>query len=636
MSEVRSSAAATKRSYGVKLIRGPFVPVAPHQGGCDTVKDLIRLRRTLAGPVAADLFCGAGGMSLGLQDAGYQVIVGVDHDQAALETYRGYFPGLALHRNLADPGEVREVADLLRRAKVDLIAGGPPCQPFSRAGRSKIRSLVAEGFRDHHDKRRDLWQAFLDIVAIVKPGQVLLENVPEMALGDDLVVLRTMVDELEELRYQVYTRLVDAWRYGVPQFRQRLIVVAVREGQPFTWPAERVEIVTLDNAIGDLPEVEGGWRPDGGASGFTAYAGPRTSFQRSARAGLRGAAASRVYDHITRPVRDDDAAAFAQMDSETSYGDIDPTLRRYRTDIFDDKYKRLAGNELSRSITAHIARDGYWYIHPRQDRTLTIREAARIQTFPDRFRFAGPPSAAFRQIGNAVPPLLAQRIGSSLRSSAAAGSAHTVSSRQVSAALRAWITDQAVYSIPWLAADTAWQVVSAEILLQRATPTVVASTWPILEKFEEPALTLERADDVRMMGRWMKRPERAAQLLTAANELTSNPDRLLTVDGLAATTGVSASVAGMAGIVTQLDGASPVPTSQAVLRCAARFYGEPVDRVNKQSHGRMAVGRLIGAGEDRNLATVGLIELASQVCTLQKPTCSRCPLAEWCVRRTTN
>lgn len=630
-----TSGAPTSRTYGVKLIRGPLVALASHPQACDSVDELLRLRRTLSGPVAADLFCGAGGMSLGLQDAGYNVIVGVDNDEVALETYRGYLPGLALRRDLADPADVREVATVLRRAKVDLIAGGPPCQPFSRAGRSKIRSLVAEGLRDHHDRRRDLWQAFLDIVAIVRPAQVLLENVPEMALGDDLVVLRTMVDELEELDYRVFTRLVDAWRYGVPQFRQRLIMVAVRKGQTFTWPVERAEIVTVDNAIGDLPEVEGGWRPAGGAAGFSTYSGPRTSFQRSARAGLSGAETSRVYDHITRPVRDDDASAFAQMDSETSYGDIDPALRRYRTDIFDDKYKRLSGNELSRSITAHIARDGYWYIHPRQDRTLTIREAARIQTFPDRFRFAGPPSAAFRQIGNAVPPLLAQRIGVALRASAP-GVRRTVSSRQLSAALRAWIADQTVFSVPWLAAETAWQVVSAEILLQRATPLVVASAWPILEKLDEPEMTLERSDDIRMMGAWMKRPERTAQLLTAASELTSNPERLLSVDGLAATTGITNGVAAIAGIVTQLDGASPVPTSQAVLRCAARFCGEPVDRVNKQSHGRMAVGRMIGAGEDRNLATVGLMELATQVCTLQNPSCSRCPLAKWCASRHTS
>ena len=103
-------------------------------------------------------------------------------------------------------------------------------------------------------------------------------------------------------------------------------------------------------------------------------------------------------------MREDDERAFQLMDAKTRYSDLPEDMRRYRDDIFDDKYKRLDENELSRTITAHIAKDGYWYIHPRQNRTLTVREAARLQTFPDRFRFAGPPSAAFRQIGNAVPP----------------------------------------------------------------------------------------------------------------------------------------------------------------------------------------------------------------------------------------
>src|SRR5207249_4616126 len=96
------------------------------------------------------------------------------------------------------------------------------------------------------------------------------------------------------------------------------------------------------------------------------------------------------------------------------YSELPRRLRRYRDDIFDDKYKRLAWNDLSRSITAHLAKDGYWYIHPTQRRTLSVREAARIQTFPDWFRFAGPPSHRYRQIGNAVPPLLAEALGREL------------------------------------------------------------------------------------------------------------------------------------------------------------------------------------------------------------------------------
>src|ERR671936_2148373 len=101
------------------------------------------------------------------------------------------------------------------------------------------------------------------------------------------------------------------------------------------------------------------------------------------------------------------------MDDGTLYSDLPQRLRRYRSDIFTDKYKRLSWDGLSRTITAHLAKDGYWYIHPEQHRTLTVREAARLQTFPDRIRFAGPPSAAFRQFGNPFPPLVGAHIGRS-------------------------------------------------------------------------------------------------------------------------------------------------------------------------------------------------------------------------------
>src|SRR5262249_245029 len=146
----------------------------------------------------------------------------------------------------------------------------------------------------------------------------------------------------------------------------------------------RSEIVTVRNAIGELPPVEGGWRPDNGddpsdpvASGWLPYESPTTDFQRRMREEVPPEHSHRVYDHITRPVRPDDAEAFAEMDAGTKYSDLAPELRRYRADIFDDKYKRLDWNALSRTIVAHIAKDGYWYIHPEHPRTLTVREAAR-------------------------------------------------------------------------------------------------------------------------------------------------------------------------------------------------------------------------------------------------------------------
>ena len=152
----------------------------------------------------------------------------------------------------------------------------------------------------------------------------------------------------------------------------------------------------------------------------------------------------RIYDHFARPVRQDDLEAFRMMKADTRYSDLPKRLRRYTTDHFDDKYKRLDLKKPSRTITAHIARDGYWYIHPTEHRTLTMREAARIQSFPDRFRFAGTPSHAFRQIGEAVPPLVGRAIGKSLLQSLAQPkrSSHSMRTRDVSQALAQWVHEK--------------------------------------------------------------------------------------------------------------------------------------------------------------------------------------------------
>ena len=163
-----------------------------------------------------------------------------------------------------------------------------------------------------------------------------------------------------------------------------------------------------------------------------------------------------MFDHITRPVRDDDAVAFSRMNPDTLYSDLDPELKRYRDDIFDDKYKRLDPYDISRTITAHIAKDGYWYIHPYQDRTLTVREAARLQTFPDWVRFAGPPSAAFRQIGNAVPVVLGRRIGEAvLRVHKLRDRKSRLSTKMIAGQLSSWFKENPPVKVPWLAAELA-------------------------------------------------------------------------------------------------------------------------------------------------------------------------------------
>ncbi|RBY76280.1 DNA cytosine methyltransferase [Blastococcus sp. TF02-09] len=629
----------SRPGYGVKLVRGPFLKLSPHRSRATTREELLdvvgRLREESAGVrIAADLFSGAGGISLGLERAGFTTVVAVDHYSEAVETHAHHFPGMSLDWDLADVDRIEELADLLTAVDVDVIAGGPPCQPFSKAGRSGIRHRVRHGLRDPHDERRDLWRSFLEVVDLVRPPAVLMENVPDMALDREMFILRSMVEELEGLEYGVEERIVDTWRYGVPQFRQRLILVALRDGLSFTWPEEAAERVSVWNAIGDMPEVEGGWRPDGGAEGWAEYEGPVTSFQRTMRKGVKGSDRRKLYDHITRPVREDDARVFELMDSNTRYSDLPSDMKRYRDDIFDDKYKRLDENDLSRTITAHIAKDGYWYIHPRQGRTLTVREAARLQTFPDWYRFAGPPSAAFKQIGNAVPPLLAERLGGAIREALDAPEKANASTKQVATSLSTWISNTAPRGVPWLRASTRWQVVSAELLLDRATSDVIKFVWPILESWATPEATQDNDEALREIGIQIGRGGRAVQLLELADWLVEHPGALEEMDSAAAIPVAPSAVLELASLVVPVSGEEeseePVLTTKGVLRVAARVSGDNVDRKNRLTDGRLGVARLIGFGPDARAAHLALIEVAASVCRPVEPLCDVCPLQDVC------
>src|SRR5690606_5914242 len=131
---------------------------------------------------------------------------------------------------------VDEIGSILAQIDVDMIVGGPPCQPFSRAGRSLLRHLVRTGRRDAEDERRELWRSFIDITRAAMPRVVLMENVPDLALGDDTLLVRTIVDELERIGYGVATRIVSTTDHGVPQFRQRAIIVGLLGGHEYRWP----------------------------------------------------------------------------------------------------------------------------------------------------------------------------------------------------------------------------------------------------------------------------------------------------------------------------------------------------------------------------------------------------------------
>lgn len=583
-------------------------------------------------------------MSLGLEDSGYKVVFGADHYQFAIQTHQHHFAGLSVDWDLADPDAVSRVAKLLKRNKIELLAGGPPCQPFSKAGRSMIRYRVQNGQRDPHDERRDLWRSFLEVVQVARPKAVIMENVPDMALDREMFILRSMVEELEQEGYSVAARVIDTWKYGVPQMRQRLLLVALRGGIAFDWPAEVSQQVTLWNAIGEMPPVEGGWRPDGGALGWSKYEGPRTAYQRMMRRRVSPDDYGKLFDHITRPVRDDDRAAFESMTHKTKYTDLAPEYQRYRRDIFDDKYKRLDENDLSRTITAHIAKDGYWYIHPRQARTLTVREAARIQSFPDDFRFAGPPTAAFKQIGNAVPPLIGTAMGVQIRAALDARKPASPPTRSISENLAKWFDLQkGDSSMPWLHTGCRWKFLVAELVLSRASPTVVSSIWPLIDAQPDLRLgdtpnptTLVHLEELLPL---VGREHRLSTVYEVASQMAKHPAALWepTIDRRLLPS-VSAALADLIELAVPIcsdgrESEEPVLITKGVLRVASRYRGSDVDKRNRQTDGRIAIASMIGFGPTSRSAHLGLISLASALCTVDNPKCNMCPLSSDCANR---
>lgn len=580
-------------------------------------------------PIAVDLFSGAGGLSCGLEAAGFRVVLSVDSDEWALESHAHNFPALALGLDLAAEESRDEVVELFDGIEVDLIAAGPPCQPFSRAGRSKIRSLVNLGLRDSVDMRKELWRAFLDVVERVRPRAVLMENVPDMALADDMIVLRAMIDQLEDAGYAVDARIVDSWVYGVPQHRQRLLVVGVPTGTVFEWP-DPVEQVTVRDAIGDLPVLDVSPDTPIGSEVMPYQGSDISDFARSARnGGYADDEPGVVHDHVTRAVREDDHNAFELMTSDMLYSDLPEAVKRYRDDIFDDKYNRLDWSGLSRSITAHIARDGYWYIHPEQHRTLTVREAARIQTFPDSFRFAGSRSRQFQQIGNAVPPALAEVVGSAVLDSLS-GKSNSGGSRLPERSLfrerlGRWAAEDAIEA-PWAyPGDDPWPVAVGLIVGRGAA-------WPRADDVLGLVPTIEGADlevfkKIEEGTRSEARRKVAKRIAGVAASVRDSPDGWET-DRWSWGAGFGPAAHAWYSVLTKES--EQLVASAPVLRVTARVTGTNVDRRRQRSAGRLELAKLIG-GENGAKLNAAMHRLGQKICTPNEPMCYGCPVRAVCI-----
>lgn len=361
-------------------------------------------------PKVIDLFCGAGGLSAGFVNAGFAVTAALDNEPPAVETFAANIPGKTICTDILaieDPDTILEDLDF---SSIDVISGGPPCQGFSIAGRSRIRSLKSAN-QVRLFTRNELYQDFFRFVEAFKPSFFLLENVVGLLSFADGAYIEAIEKESERLGYVIDTRIVDAVDHGVPQFRRRLFVIGSRVGRLFRWPRALPEQdrVNLHDAIGDLPTVLPPSKEECLPYNLEKIG---SYYQQLMRSQVKKEDRHIVYDHVVRPVREDDRIIFMNMKPGDRYIDIDPRYRRYDDTQFKDKYFMLDPEKPGNTITAHIAKDGYRHIHwdASQHRTLSVREAARIQSFGDYYRFSGFRTSRFRQIGNAVPPLLAEQL----------------------------------------------------------------------------------------------------------------------------------------------------------------------------------------------------------------------------------
>jgi len=384
-----------------------------------------------------DLFCGAGGFSKGLELAGLNCIGGIDNIEKTVETHAfNHKNSTSICRDIRDvPPE--EFAKIIGTRKIDVIIGGPPCPTFSTIGDAKIRSVT--GKPTSEDPRNQLFLEYLKYVDYFRPEIFVIENVPHFITKYKGKIFNMAIEMIESIGkdknvsnkgiYEVIkpVQVINSVYYGVPQTRKRMMLVAHKKSQnKFQYPEathyydqEDIEskklkpCITVGEAIGDLPNITDNWRIS-----EVEYSKNNnlTEYQKLMRSGNYNSKS--VKNNICRLTNERAKKVFPYMTQGSIYMDLPKEIRQilpFREDIFKDRLKRLVADQPSWTVIAHIGMDGYMYIHPTENRTLSVREAARIQSFTDDFEFIGNQQQTYVQVGNAVPPLLGKAIGESIK-----------------------------------------------------------------------------------------------------------------------------------------------------------------------------------------------------------------------------
>lgn len=333
-----------------------------------------------------DLFCGCGGMSLGFEEAGFNVLLGVDLWEDALSTYKyNHNKSEILHADLSTlSGE--DIKKQIGQNNVDIIIGGPPCQGFSVAGKRVV-----------DDERNQLYKGFVRMVAYFKPRAFVMENVPNILSIGDGIVRENIINDFEKLGYNVSTKVVLASDYGVPQNRKRAIFVGLL-GKTFDFDIPTCAVkVTTKEALCDLPE---GSVPDNSPYVLS----PFCEYQEKMRENSNGIFNHKTTEHNVKTVK-----IISLVPDGGNYKDLPIELQNTRK--VHIAWTRL--NSKAPSITIDTGHRHHF--HYKWNRIPTVRECARIQSFPDDFIFLCSKTSQYKQVGNAVPPLMAKAIAEHLK-----------------------------------------------------------------------------------------------------------------------------------------------------------------------------------------------------------------------------
>lgn len=363
-----------------------------------------------------DLFAGAGGLTTGFHLAGFQSLCAIEIESKSIATYRYNYPSTdILNQDIrqVDPSELKSYLKL-KKEQLTVLAGGPPCQGFSKNVPANCRSL--------NDPRNQLHQAFLNFVHVFRPLFVVIENVPEILNAYSGAIRHEITERLEREGYHVISASLNAANFGVPQTRSRAFFIASLMGKPqlpepthtdknydrdsnasqLTLPNfSSSPFITVKDAIGDLPPLMAGQE----YTEETYPLLPHTSYQAALRHG-----STKLVNHIARALSPIQMARAQSLQEGQDARDLPPELAPKK--YYSGAYGRLHWNRPAKTITRWVFHPGSGrFFHPEQNRTITIREAARLHSYPDNFHFVGTYTEMASQIGESVPPLLAKTVG---------------------------------------------------------------------------------------------------------------------------------------------------------------------------------------------------------------------------------